>query len=267
MTTFSATTSLLSLAFVLVMVPGAEAESRTFVPPHHDVFVALELTPSEFPDQAGRFKDHVATRCATTDESLKSVKKRWRKAVRAGTLEEHIDWDGGWWRKMDSDLFVVFAVHRNTPIEVAFDETSGAVMVSWPEGFPGCHEEFDVTWFGRTDDVSFPERKNSISPEYPEKARERGASGAVLGSFLLGENGKVIDVCIVAVHPPGIGFEEASVEAERAGAYEGLEFHDRSESLAFGFLHKYWLGMDSAPISAVVESYFEHTRLAKSDGS
>ena len=96
--------SLLSIGFVLTMglSVGASAETRTFHPPAEDLFGALGAHAVECPvREQGRYMEHIEVRCASTDQSLKSLRKRWRDAVDRGNLAGQVLWDRSPWKKED----------------------------------------------------------------------------------------------------------------------------------------------------------------------
>lgn len=52
-----------------------------------------------------------------------------------------------------------------------------------------------------------------VSPDHPTEALVARRGGVVILRVLIREDGGVGEVCVVAVEPPGYGFEEAAVQA------------------------------------------------------
>jgi protein TonB len=84
-----------------------------------------------------------------------------------------------------------------------------------------------------------PRPLQRVAPEYPVRARARGAAGAVTLSILVGADGRVRDVRVLKADPPDL-FEEAAVDAVRQwtftpGEYNGSPVDVRVEqTLRFG---------------------------------
>lgn len=70
------------------------------------------------------------------------------------------------------------------------------------------------------DEVQQAPRPMEISPpDYPARARQSGATGAVTVSFIVDIDGSVQDARVVEAAPPGI-FEEAALEAVQRWSFE-----------------------------------------------
>jgi len=247
---------------------GAGAkEPLGFRPPSASIFEALGAEAVACPDSRTReFEDHVVVDCATTGESFKTIRKLWRKAVRRGSLAKLVRWDEAPWRKGSGTARVMYALHGGTPLEIQFDEISGAITVNWPDSYPGCHAGYDVTWWTKTTDVLPPTAREQVHPDFPEQARVQRTAGAVMGSFVLDRSGRIVDVCVVGVYPANVGFEEASVEAQMGTRYEPATRDGEPVGVAATFSHTYWLPPEGAHVSPLLKNYFDGVRHAPGSG-
>jgi protein TonB len=64
-------------------------------------------------------------------------------------------------------------------------------------------------------------RTRYVPPLYPDSARNRNIGGWVDLTFLVGPDGVVSDVAVVAAQPPGT-FEQAAIAAVRRWRYQPL---------------------------------------------
>jgi protein TonB len=84
-----------------------------------------------------------------------------------------------------------------------------------------------------------PRPLQRVAPEYPVRARARGAAGSVTLSILVGADGRVRDVRVLKADPPDL-FEQAASDAVRQwtfapGEYNGAPVDVRVEqTLRFG---------------------------------
>ncbi len=234
------------------------AEPRTFREPAGAIFEALGAPVVDCP--ASPFEDHIAVRCATTTDSFKSIKKLWRRAAR-GPLESFIQWDDAPWRKAGDTERRLYVFNHGTPVEIALEETEGRLTVSWPQSYPQCHAGYDLTWFARTDDVLSSGPTHRVYPDYPKDARQRGVGGVVMGSFLLDAKGRVVDVCVRAVNPPNVGFEEASRESLMQSRFEPATRDGRPIALAVHFSQTFEVRPGVSYASMLLKNYFDAFRL------
>ena len=209
-----------SLAVMMFLsIPGVAGERHAFEAPGPKILSALDVRPAECGDAGeDRWPDHVASACGTTGHSFKSLKKAWRQALR-GPLGDVLRWDGAPWRDTGANEKTMYA-NASVPVAVVFDFDAGRAVVRWPRSYPGCHRGFEFTWFPDSTDILPPVAKQPVRPEFPEPARVERTGGTVLGSFLVDESGRVVDVCVVAALPLHRGFEQATVEAYEEATYE-----------------------------------------------
>jgi len=251
------------LFVVLVVGAGSAspAERHLFRPPDTLLFEVLGADPTACSaTQSGQFEDHVAVRCATLAESFKSLKKIWRKAIRGGGLSRSVQWDEGPWKKVGGTGRQAHAFHDETPVEITFDESTGALTVSWPESYPGCHAGFEAIWFARSDDILSPESKERVGPAFPEEARIQRASGSVIGSFVLDEEGRVADICVLGTNPPNVGFEQASVQALSDSSFKPATRNGRPVAIIVNFVHTYEVNLTGSYTSPLLKNYFDSVR-------
>ena len=81
-----------------------------------------------------------------------------------------------------------------------------------------------------------------------------------MGSFVLDENGRVVDVCVVGVYPPNIGFEKASVEAQTSTTYEPATRGGAPLAIAATFSHTFSINFEGSYVSALLKNYFDGVR-------
>jgi len=201
-------------------MPAVAGEGQPFAPPGDKVLGGLGIEQVECAaEEDRRFPDHVAAVCGTTGQPFKSLRKVWRKAARRGALANLVRWDGSPWRDSPGGRKTVYAMASGLPLALSLDPVTGTVAVRWPESYPGCHDGFEFDWYTASPDILGPETRKQEFAEFPEKARVQRTGGTVIGSYLLDTKGRVVDVCVVAAHPPGLGFEPATVEAYMRSRY------------------------------------------------
>ena len=121
----------LFLALTVGTASAWPADRQPFRPPATIIFEELGADPSVCSEsKADRFENHVAVRCATTTESFKSIKKRWRKAVRGGSLSKFVQSDGAPWSKAGTTARRTFVFQYGIPVEIMMDATERALTVS-----------------------------------------------------------------------------------------------------------------------------------------
>lgn len=76
----------------------------------------------------------------------------------------------------------------------------------------------DTNYYG-FEDVDVPPRKLG-DPAYPEKAAKQNIGGKVRVKLLINENGGVDEATILAVDPPGWGFDAAVLEFLKTGRFK-----------------------------------------------
>jgi len=205
---------------VLAAVPVVAGQGKQFVPPGGKILEGLGIDPVECrAEEKSRFPDHVAVVCGTTGEPFKSLRKTWSKAVRRGALADLVRWDGSPWRDSPGRRKTVYAMAGALPLALSVDTAAGTVAVRWPESYPGCHGGADFAWYTASLDIVGPETKKQEHADFPEEARIQRTGGTVIGSYLLDTKGRVVDVCVVAAHPPRLGFEQSTVEAYMRSRY------------------------------------------------
>lgn len=75
-----------------------------------------------------------------------------------------------------------------------------------------------------------PRPRQRAAPRYPARARARGVEGWVNLSLLVGEDGGVRDVSVLASDPPDV-FEDAAREAVRAWRFEPARYQGRAVAI------------------------------------
>lgn len=124
-----------------------------------------------------------------------------------------VRWDGAPWRDATGDRKTLYAQAAGLPLALTFDPATGTTLARWPESYPGCHDGFEFAWYATSEDIHAPEARKRELAVFLEAARVQRTGGTVIGSFLADASGRVMDVCVVAAHPPGLGFEQATVDA------------------------------------------------------
>lgn len=77
----------------------------------------------------------------------------------------------------------------------------------------------DTNWYVAREVDRHPKAVGSISPKYPEQARQRGQEGTLKLKVKIDDLGQVRDVEVVDAHPPGV-FDEAALEAFRDARFQ-----------------------------------------------
>lgn len=77
----------------------------------------------------------------------------------------------------------------------------------------------DTTWYLARHVDSHPKAIGSISPKYPDLARQRGQEGSLKLMVRIDDLGRVRNVEVVEASPPGV-FEEAALEAFRNARFQ-----------------------------------------------
>lgn len=77
----------------------------------------------------------------------------------------------------------------------------------------------DTTWYLARQVDRHPKAIGSISPQYPEMARQRGQEGSLKLMVKIDDLGRVREVEVVEATPPGV-FDEAALEAFRNASFQ-----------------------------------------------
>lgn len=253
----------LALLFVLASPATWSEDVPTFVQFGTEILVELggETVDCDS-SQTGRYENHIAVRCGTTEESFKAIRKAWRKANRKGKFASFLAWSGDPWRRTTAMERTVYAIFHATPIAVSFDLNDGAIAVRWPESQPSCHTGKEFVWMHQVEDGLAYSRRNRERPDYPEQARVHRSGGAVMGSILVDERGAVTDVCVTGVFPPNMGFEQASIDAIKASTYEPPTLDRDPITIAASFFDQFYIPPGRSPTSMLAQEYFERSRTA-----
>ena len=253
------------VALSILVSPVRAEESKPFVRPGEGILAGLGIESVECDAaEKARYVDHIAVSCGTTDQSFKSIKKIWRKAVRRGPLADTVRWDGAPWRdttETEKTMYVLGGV----PVAVSIDFASGVVGVRWPESYPGCHTGFEFAWFTAATDILSPVATRRENPDYPEQARAQRTGGTVIGSFLVDGTGRVLDVCVVAAHPRGLGFEQAMVEAYMRASYEPATRGGEPIAVAAPIATEFHTVPGGSWSSVLAQAWFESARVTFSN--
>ena len=83
--------------------------------------------------------------------------------------------------------------------------------------------------------VSFPELipESKIDPEYPETARRAQLEGSVILQAVIVRDGTVEEIRVLRCSTPGVGFEQAAVDAVRIWRYRPAEQNGRRVDVYF----------------------------------
>jgi TonB family protein len=99
---------------------------------------------------------------------------------------------------------------------------SRLVTFTYPMQFAECvMKELDHA-HGNVGDVSLPIllKETRMAPSYPELARVARIEGTVILQALVQADGTVAELCVQKCNRPGMGFEEAAMEAVKKWRYE-----------------------------------------------
>lgn len=77
----------------------------------------------------------------------------------------------------------------------------------------------DTTWYLARQVDRLPKTMGSITPEYPEAARQRGQEGNVTLMLKIDDLGRVREAEVIEANPPGV-FDETALQAFRAGRFQ-----------------------------------------------
>lgn len=119
------------------------------------------------------------------------------------------------------------------PMPAQKSETSAQVEQATPAAQPGpaikeppvetpaltLPSPVDVTWYLARQVDKHPRAIGSITPKYPESARQQGKEGSLKLMVKIDDQGQVRDVEVVEAHPPGM-FDEAAMEAFRNARFQ-----------------------------------------------
>ena len=65
-----------------------------------------------------------------------------------------------------------------------------------------------------------PQLTHKVVPEYPVKAREQRAGGHVTVDAIVLKNGSIGNICVIHASRPGVGFEQAAINAVSQWRYK-----------------------------------------------
>lgn len=77
----------------------------------------------------------------------------------------------------------------------------------------------DTTWYLARQVDRHPKAIGSITPEYPEAARQRGQEGRLMLMLKIDDLGRVREAEVIEANPTGV-FDESALQAFRAGRFE-----------------------------------------------
>lgn len=111
-----------------------------------------------------------------------------------------------------------------TPNQAAGQDTSAADLAQplpapTPKPALSFSSPVDTTWYLARQVDRLPQAIGSISPKYPDLARQRGQEGSLKLMVKIDELGRVRDVEVVEANPTGV-FDEAALEAFRNARFE-----------------------------------------------
>lgn len=90
------------------------------------------------------------------------------------------------------------------------EESGGTPILSVP---------IDTNWYLARQVDRHPKAIGTITPKYPDLARQRGQEGSLKLMVKIDDLGRVRDVEVVEAHPPGV-FDEAALEAFRDARFQ-----------------------------------------------
>lgn len=112
----------------------------------------------------------------------------------------------------------------DTPVKVAVQDTTAANLAKplpapTPRPALSIPSPVDTTWYLARHVDSHPKAIGSITPKYPDLARQRGQEGSLKLMVKIDDLGQVRDVEVVEASPPGV-FDEAALEAFRNARFQ-----------------------------------------------
>lgn len=217
------------------------------------------------PEVKDLYMDHISVRCGPSTHTPKSIKRILRRAARpGGQFHGKMDGHEESWHTTGPLERTLFDTFKSVPIAIVLDEEANAIRIHWPERYPECHSGLVVPWL-RSTNVNPPIQTGFGSDSGSGPINPRDDGGAVIGSYVIDTEGRVIDVCIVAVRPAGDEASRIAVETFATSRFKPATRDGQPVSVAEHF------ALSRSPrgvrvlMGALVREYFGKQRLVESE--